>query len=140
MKTNDIGNSIELDLTEKRILVVDDAEINREILFMLLEQTGAICDGAANGEEAVALFNRNKYALVLMDLHMPVMDGLSATKKIRASSQSWAGTVPIICVTAESSDEILSKCEEAGINHILSKPVEMEILYSTIKKYIPGTV
>lgn len=136
VKENNVDNSNELDLTGKRILVVDDVEINREILFMQLEETGAICDGAANGKEAVTLFNQNQYALVLMDLHMPVMDGLCATRNIRASSQPWASTVPIISVTAENNAEILSKCEEAGINHILSKPIEIEILYSAIKKFI----
>jgi len=136
LKESEMKNDKELDLTGKRILVVDDVEINREILFMQLEDTGAIFDGAANGEDAVALFNQNQYALILMDLHMPVMDGLCATKIIRASAQPSAKTVPIICITAENSAEILAKCEEAGFNFILSKPIEIEILYSTIKKLI----
>ena len=123
-------------LTGKQILVVDDVDINREILFALLENTGAILDEASTGDEAVRLVLRNKYDLVLMDLHMPVMDGFIATKNIRASPKSWTKTIPIISVSADSGAENLSKCVDAGINDRLTKPVEMEPLFKIIAKWI----
>jgi CheY-like chemotaxis protein len=127
------------DLGEKRILIVDDVSINRDILFALLEDTGMILDGACNGEEAVSMFQKNKYDLVLMDLHMPVMDGYTATKKIRASAQPWAKSVPIISISADTGAERISKCLEAGMNEHLPKPVEVEALFGTISKWMPKT-
>ena len=125
------------DLGEKRILIVDDVSINRDILFALLEDTGMILDGACNGEEAVNMCLQNKYDLILMDLHMPVMDGYTATRNIRASAQPWAKSVPIISISADTSAERISKGLEAGINEHLPKPVEMEALFGTISKWIP---
>ena len=127
-----------IDLAEKRILVVDDVEVNRDILFAILEDTRAILDGASNGEEAVRMFSQHRYDLVLMDLHMPRMDGYTATRNIRASSQPWARNIPIISVSAETSTEVQWKCIEAGINEHLAKPVEMQTLYGSISRCMPG--
>jgi len=125
-----------IDLTGRRVLVVDDIEMNRDILFAMLEETGAILDGACNGEDAIKMFSREKYDLVLMDLHMPVMDGFTAVKNIRTSTQPWAASVPIISISAESSVELHWKCLEAGINEHLAKPVVMEALFGIISKWV----
>jgi len=125
-----------LDLAGKRVLVVDDVEINREILFSILEETGAILEGAADGDEAVKLCSQKQYDLVLMDLHMPKMDGFAATKEIRTSSFSRDKTVPVISISAESSGELRSKCLEAGISDHLEKPVETESLLGMIAKWM----
>jgi len=126
----------ELDLRGKNVLVVDDVEINRDIIFAMLEDSGAILDGARDGAEAVKMFSEKKYDLVLMDLHMPVMDGFNATKNIRSSAQSWAGTVPVISISAESSGDMHQKSMEAGINDHVMKPVNMETLLKTIAKWL----
>ena len=131
--------AVSLDLTGKRIMVVDDVDLNREIIHLLLEDTGAIIDEASTGDEAVRMFSREKYDLVLMDLHMPVMDGFIATKSIRVASQPWARTIPIISVSAETSAEVHLKCFEAGITDHLPKPIEMEALFEMIAKLLPET-
>jgi len=136
-QTEDVCDSI--DLTGKRILVVDDAEINREILKAMLEDTGAILHEASTGVEAVKMFSQDKYNLVLMDLHMPIMDGFTATRNIRSSQQPWARKVPVISVSAEGNGEIHSKCFEAGINAHITKPVRTESLFRAISKWIDRT-
>ena len=131
-------------LTGKRILVVDDSEITRKSFFLMLKNTGADIDEAADGDEAVRLFARHKYDLVLIDLHMPTMSGYSATRYIRDLPLLWANTVPIISVSAENSVELRTKCKESGINDQLIKPVEVRDLYKMIEKWlttasVPGT-
>jgi len=127
------------DLTGKRVMIVDDVDINREILLLLLDNTGAVIDEANTGDEAVRMFLQDKYDLILMDIRMPVMDGFTATKKIRASAQPWAMTVPVISVSAEKYDDLRLKCLEAGINDHITKPVEMEALFEMIAKWTSET-
>jgi len=136
-ETNNTQDCIIADLTGKRILIVDDQDINREILTAMLEDTGAVLDDAADGNEAVKMFSQYKYDLVLIDLHMPVMDGFTAAKAIRATAFAWAKTIPIISVSAETSAELHEKCIEAGINDHLPKPVEMGSMHKMIAKWIP---
>jgi len=126
------------DLTGKRIMIVDDVEINREILLMLLQNTGATLDEASNGDEAVKMFTQNPYDLILMDLHMPVMDGYTAATAIRSSDQKHARTAPIISVSAESGVDFRRRCEEAGITDHIEKPVEPEALSMVISTYLSG--
>ena len=136
--SSDAGSILRsLDLAGKRVLVVDDVELNREILFSILEETGAILEGAEDGDEAVKLCSQNKYDLVLMDLHMPKMDGFAATKEIRTSFFSRAKTVPVISISAENSGELRSRCLEAGISDHVAKPVETETLLGVIAKWVP---
>jgi CheY-like chemotaxis protein len=125
-----------LDLTGKRILIVDDDETSREILLEMLKNSGAALDGAVSGDEAVRLFARNKYDLVLMDLYMPVMDGYNAARYIRDLPLLWSNSVPIISVSAENSLELRTKCKESGINDQLIKPVAAENLYGMIQKWL----
>jgi PAS domain S-box-containing protein len=125
------------DLKDLRFLVVDDVNINREVLFALLEEAGAAYDGANNGADAISMFSQTKYDMVLMDLHMPVMNGFDAARAIRGSGQPWANTTPIISVSADTSADLHSKCLAAGINGHIAKPVDADILFQEIRKWLP---
>ena len=129
-------NPANLDLWGKNVLVVDDVEINREIIIAMLEGTGAVFDGAGDGAEAFEMFLKKKYDLVLIDLHMPVMDGYTSVRKMRASELPWAKTVPVISISAENSRDLREKCLAAGISDYLSKPLEMESLFKIIAKWM----
>lgn len=124
--------------TGKRFLIVDDVDMNREYLRLLLENTGAAVDEACTGDEGVRMFSREKYDMVFMDLHMPVMNGYNATRNIRELPFIWAYTTPIISVSAEDSMELQQKCREVGINDHLIKPVTEEALANIIRKWLPG--
>jgi CheY-like chemotaxis protein len=118
------------DFSGRRILIVDDVELNLEITMAFLEDTGAACECAVNGREAVDLFAASPedyYSLILMDLQMPVLDGCNATREIRALARLDAGSVPIIAMTANVFKEDLQQVAEAGMNGHIGKPVE----YST---------
>ena len=132
-KDKETGN---INLKGKRILIVDDVELNIEILYTILEDTGAAFDRANNGEEALALLLQKSYDLVLMDLHMPVMDGYTVTRKMRDSDIPWAKTIPVISVSADSSGDLHAKCLEAGITDHLPKPIDVHVLFGMINKYI----
>jgi CheY-like chemotaxis protein len=129
-------NSDPPDLTGKRIMVVDDSEVSRRSLLQMLKRTGADLDEAIDGDEAVRLFVRHKYDLVLIDLHMPKMSGYDATKNIRDLPLLWSNSVPIISVSAENSLELRMKCKESGIDDQLVKPVAMRDLYNMIEKWL----
>jgi CheY-like chemotaxis protein len=119
-------------LKDLRILVVDDTEINREIVLALLEDTGASLDAAVNGEDAVNKFSQNPCDVVLMDLHMPVMDGFKAARRIR--SLSGPDNVLIIAVTADTGSEVTARCREAGMDDHLGKPIDYEALLEKISR------
>ncbi|MBP5166888.1 MAG: response regulator [Oscillospiraceae bacterium] len=126
-------------LAGKRILVVEDLEINAEIIIDLLEMEGAEADHAENGQVAVDKFSSSEpwsYAAVLMDLRMPVMDGLTAARRIRQSDRADAALVPIIALTANNLDEDIKNTSEAGMNAHLAKPVDSDLLINTLQKFI----
>lgn len=125
----------EVDLSGLRILVVEDLEINAEIIIDLLEMEGMEAEHAENGQIAVDLFLQNEpgyYDAILMDLRMPVLDGLGASMAIRSSNWPDAKTIPIIAVTANAFDEDVRRSMQAGINVHLSKPVNADELYTTL--------
>ena len=129
----------EYSLAGKRILMAEDVDQNAEILEDLLMLEDMECERAANGEEAIAMFNRNPenyYDAILMDVRMPIMDGLEATKRIRALSRKDAAFIPIIAMTANVFDEDVRQSLEAGMNAHLSKPIEPERLYAALRNYI----
>ena len=133
------GDGAEESLEGKRILVVEDIPENAEIVMDLLELEGAKSDHAENGEVAVKMFSESPadyYDAILMDLRMPVMDGLTATRAIRALSRSDGVTVPIIALTANAFESDVRQSVEAGMNAHLAKPADADMLYSTLKKYI----
>ncbi len=126
------------ELSGKRILVVEDNDINREIAVAILNKKGILTDVAINGQEAVEQFaghTPNYYDMILMDIRMPVMSGLTATKRIRAMERDDAATIPIIAMTANAFSKDVQASLDAGLNEHLSKPIDPKILYATIAKY-----
>ncbi|SFP03142.1 response regulator [Hydrogenimonas thermophila] len=121
-------------LNGSSILIVEDNVINQEIIIGLLENSGIKIDIANNGVEAVDMFNANstKYELILMDLQMPIMGGIEATKIIREKYKD----IPIIALTANAMKEDVEKTKLAGMNEHLNKPIEVEKLYATLLKFI----
>jgi CheY-like chemotaxis protein len=125
----------------KFILVAEDTEINREIIKAFLQNTKVKIDFAVNGIEAVDMFkaNTDKYGLILMDVQMPKMDGLEATKSIRALGVERAKTIPIIALTANVFNEDIQECLAAGMNSHIGKPIDMNSMFVTLKKYMSET-
>ncbi len=122
-----------------RILLVEDNELNMEIAKTILIQSGLLIDSAENGEEALQIFTGSEpgtYQAVLMDLQMPVMDGYTASKEIRASGHPQAKTIPIIALTANAFAEDITKALASGMNDHVSKPIDFERLLSVLQKYI----
>ena len=120
----------------KRILLVEDNELNAEITKTVLEDVGALITRAENGQQALELFKEKPagtFDVILMDLMMPVMDGYTATRKIRELERSDAKTVPIIAMTANAFQEDAEKCIAVGMNAHLAKPLDIEKMKKTIK-------
>jgi PAS domain S-box-containing protein len=128
-------------LSGRHILVCEDNSINMEIMKLLLEKKGMTVTAASNGREGVDVFKVSKYAsfdAVLMDIRMPEMDGLEATKEIRALARHDAQAVPIIAMTANAFDEDVEASRAAGMNAHLAKPIEPDLLYKTLAQQIGG--
>lgn len=126
------------DFAGRRILLVEDNEINMEIARTLLEFRNASVDGACNGQQAVEMFRSsppNHYDAVLMDVRMPVMDGIAATQAIRGLDRADAATVPILAMTANAFAEDIEQSRKAGMNEHLAKPIEPETLYARLASY-----
>lgn len=126
------------DFAGRRILLVEDNEINMEIARTLLEFRNASVDGACNGQQAVEMFRSsppNHYDAVLMDVRMPVMDGIAATQAIRGLNRADAATVPILAMTANAFAEDIEQSRKAGMNEHLAKPIEPETLYARLASY-----
>ena len=124
----------------KRILLVEDIEINRIIVQSLLENTHVGVDCAENGLEAAEMFlqNQDKYDLIFMDVQIPVMGGFDATRKIRAVGSAQTKSVPIIAMTANAFKEDVDKCRTAGMDDRIAKPIETDILLAKMCKYLRG--
>jgi PAS domain S-box-containing protein len=138
--TDTACDAVPANFAGRRILLADDVEINREIILALLEGTGIVIDCAVNGSRAVEIFaaNTGAYDLLLMDLHMPVMDGFEATRRIRRLGIPGADTVPIVAVTADTGSDIIAQCRQAGMSGHIGKPVDLEILVKLITRYLPA--
>ncbi len=127
------------DLKGRHLLLAEDIDINAEIMLMILQARDMDADIAENGEIAVELFashGEGYYDAILMDMRMPVMDGLDATKAIRKMERADSKTIPIIALTANAFDEDVQRSLQAGLNAHLSKPVEPGKLYETLEKLI----
>lgn len=116
-----------------RVLVAEDHPVNRQYLAALLERLGHRCRLAANGHEAVQALNLERYDLVLMDVHMPVMDGIAATAAIRALPAP-AGTTRIVALTADVFDDTERHCRTAGADEVVTKPVSRETLTALLAR------
>ncbi len=126
------------DWSGKNILLAEDMELNREVAVTVLEGTGISIDSAGDGLEAVELFRRQgeKYHLILMDVQMPRVDGLTATKTIRASGLPNALDIPIIAMTANAFREDVQACLDAGMNGHITKPVDVDELIRLLSMYL----
>ena len=122
----------------KRVLIADDVSLNREICMAILEPMRLEIDCAENGIQAVRLFSENQalYDLILMDLQMPMMDGLEAARTIRAIGTHEALTVPIIAVTANSFRDDVEKCLASGMNDHIPKPLDADVVYGKVAQYL----
>jgi PAS domain S-box-containing protein len=120
------------------ILLAEDVEINREIVLDLLEPTGITIDTAENGKQAIKMFEEEpeKYRLILMDIHMPEMDGFEAARLIRELPTKAAQEIPIVAMTANVFREDIEKCLAAGMNDHLGKPIDIEELMKKLKYYL----
>jgi len=117
-----------------RVLLVDDNKINQEVGVGLLETVQAAVDLASNGEQAVRMVEEHEYDIVLMDMQMPVLDGLSATKAIRANPKFR--DLPIVAMTANAMVSDREKCLEAGMNDHIAKPIDPDQLFATLARWI----
>ena len=143
-----LGESLEAEVQEEeisfegcRILVVEDNDLNAEIAQMLLEEQGFAVDRVSDGAQAVERIRTTEpgtYDVILMDIMMPVMDGLEATRTIRSMEREDCRTLPIIAMSANAFDDDLKKSVECGMNGHLSKPVDVDKLYRTLWDVIRG--
>ncbi len=127
------------DIHGVRVLLTEDNDLNMEIAQFFLENAGAVVEKATNGQEALDIFRNSEighFDMILMDVMMPVMDGLTATREIRRLIRSDAGTIPIIAMTANAFQEDRKRVLEAGMNEHLAKPLESEKLIETIGRYV----
>uniref|UniRef100_UPI0012FDA5D1 response regulator n=1 Tax=Rubrivivax gelatinosus TaxID=28068 RepID=UPI0012FDA5D1 len=124
----------------RRVLLAEDNDINVDVARSLLEEVGLEVEVAANGAEAVACVAARgaDYGLVLMDLQMPVMDGIAATRAIRASGEH--ASLPIVAMTANAFDEDRAACLAAGMDDFLAKPVVPEELFATVARWLSRTL
>ncbi|MBL8489036.1 MAG: PAS domain S-box protein, partial [Rhodocyclaceae bacterium] len=122
------------DFAGRRILLVEDEEVNREVASILLEEAGLAVQATEDGRRAVELAAANRYDLILMDVQMPAMDGLEATRLIRQSPGSAA--VPIIALTANAFAEDRARCLAAGMNDFVAKPVVPPVLFAAVLRWL----
>lgn len=129
------------DFSGKCILLADDVEINLEIATALLEPTNITIDTAKDGKEAVDAFvaNPGRYDLILMDVQMPDVDGLQATRMIRALNTPRAATIPIIAMTANVFKEDIEQCLDAGMNGHLGKPIVITEVIKLLSRYLKNS-
>lgn len=133
--------AVDYDFKGKRILLVEDNELNREIAEELIGVTGASVESAEDGVQAVEMFKESAegyYDLILMDVQMPHMDGYEATRCIRALGRSDAQKVPIFAMTANTFAEDVQKSREAGMNAHISKPLDIRAVYKQMNRYLQG--
>ncbi|WP_286152063.1 ATP-binding protein [Sporofaciens musculi] len=133
-----IGESmvdVQIDLVGMKVLLVEDIDLNMEIAQCMLEDEGAEVTPAMNGQEAVDAFSMNPsgtFDIIIMDIMMPVMDGITAAKTIRAMEREDAKTIPIIAMTANAYEEDIQKTHDAGMNAHLSKPIDIDLMLKTL--------
>lgn len=126
-----------IDFSTKTVLVVEDDDLNREIACTLLENEGLTTETAENGQIAAEMFEGSEvghYDAILMDIRMPIMDGIEATKTIRAMDKADALTVPIVAMTANAFDEDMKKSMECGMNSHLTKPINIKKVLEVLRK------
>lgn len=119
----------------QRVLLVNDEPLNREIGIYLLGELGNLAvDLAVDGKEAVEMAKNHRYDLILMDLQMPVMDGIEATRRIREVEGLEA--TPILALTANSQEDVWEPCRQAGMSGYLSKPIVPEKFFPALRQWL----
>ena len=119
------------------ILIAEDNDINWEIISAILEMFGITSERAENGRVCVDKMNtaaEGSYDLVFMDIQMPEMNGLDATRNIRALDNPWASSIPIIAMTADAFSENVTECMNAGMNGHIAKPIDMKLVIKEIRR------
>lgn len=132
---------IERNYSGKKILLVEDNELNREIATVILENAGMTVDTAEDGTEAVNIMNHvpeDEYDLILMDIQMPKMDGYTATKEIRTLKNNRKANIPIVAMTANAFDEDRKKSFEAGMNGYIAKPIDIDVMAGMLDGIFSG--
>jgi len=122
-----------------RVLLVEDNAVNRIIATRLLEKRGHVVIAVENGALAVEATASDHFDVVLMDIQMPIMDGLTATAHIRTREHTTGVHVPIVAVTAHALDEDRKRCLAAGMDDYLPKPIRSSDLFATITRFAPTT-
>ncbi|MEO1087733.1 MAG: ATP-binding protein, partial [Acidobacteriota bacterium] len=123
------------ELTGRRLLVVEDDEVNRMVTVARLESLGAVVTTSADGRDALERLSSERFDLVLMDCQIPELDGYQTTERLRATDGPNK-TVPVVALTAHAHPDERSRCLEAGMNDFLSKPVETDELYATLRDWL----
>lgn len=126
-------------LEGKKVLMCEDHPLNREIATHLLQKKNMLVDNAEDGKQGVELFEKSEvgeYAAILMDIRMPVMDGIEATRVIRTLSREDAAKIPIIALSANAFEEDVEKCRAAGMNAHVAKPIKPEVFYRVLEDNI----
>jgi CheY-like chemotaxis protein len=119
-----------------RILLVEDNKINQVLATKLLEKWGHSSSVASNGKEALSTLEREKFDLVLMDVQMPEMDGIQATRMIREKEKETGNHIPIVAMTAYAMDSDRVRCLEAGMDAYVSKPINVQELFKTVESLV----
>ncbi|MDD3831736.1 MAG: PAS domain-containing protein [Clostridia bacterium] len=131
-----VSNTDTVNVDNNRILVVEDSEINQIILRRMLEKKGYAVECANNGEEAIERVSQHQcYCAILMDIRMPIMDGIEATKRIRSMTSTYAKNILIIAITADAFEQDAQRCYDAGMNAFISKPIMPEKLYQLLTNH-----
>ncbi len=121
-------------LKQSSILVVEDNELNQLVVKEILEYAGATVTIAEHGKEALRILDQAMFNCILMDIQMPVMDGLETTQRIRADGR-W-GNLPIIALTANADEYHRELCQQAGMSDFLAKPINPDLLINTLLKWL----
>ena len=122
---------------EAKILLVEDNQMNQELAVSLLNSVGLTAMIANNGKEALDMLKKDAFDMVLMDIQMPIMDGLTATKEIRAREDEYFKNVPILAMSARAFQKDTEECLEAGMNAHIVKPIDPTVLYEEMAKFLP---
>jgi CheY-like chemotaxis protein len=130
----DVEHRLARDCAGLRILLAEDEPVNRMVALALLKDSGLMVDTAEDGSEAVQLATATPYALILMDVQMPQLDGLEATRLIRLTK--YHAATPILAMTANAFDEDRQRCRDAGMTDFLTKPFQPEALYALLWQHL----